>query len=623
MRLDKKSLVSKSWERSNRYGVDQLTIPEDIVDATELQKYRQANRLFLQEVKPTIHRLCEWLQLQRSVVILANSDGYILESIGDPSFLSDVEKIHLMKGAGWSEEVRGTNAIGTVIAEKKPLSIVGDEHYCLANRILYCSASPIFDPQGNIIGVLDVSGYHKDYHPSLLGMVDVISRQIEDGLLLRDVDRKIIIELSPQNSRNYHALLAFNEEGLITGMNREARYFLDKLSPSNQAELPLELANVKKLLQRGGGAAPNEVIIYQGNNTDEKWVASVYLDKRPTFVGVSKEQRGKIQKSSSGTAGSTVKYTFEHIFGLDPKFKSALSLAKRVATTDYNVLVTGESGTGKEMVSQAIHDASNRHLYPFIAINCGAIPKTLMESELFGYEAGSFTGAANSARPGKIELAHKGTLLLDEIAEMPYDMQVALLRVLQEHTVTRIGGHRPIDIDVRIIAATNKDLFAEVEQGRFRADLYFRLLGIQIVLPPLREREDRLELAHHLLSVISKEIGRGSLNLSSEAKKLIIEYDFPGNVRELAAVLRHAAFLSTTTTLDVNDFPAHMFSTRVKTEKEEIPFTPSSLRKLEYDAILDALNTTNGNITKAARMLGIGRNTLYRKLRAFEPEHLN
>ncbi|GIM46702.1 sigma-54-dependent Fis family transcriptional regulator [Collibacillus ludicampi] len=605
MRGSTKDFLKKSWERSSMYGVDPQIAKDAILGADEFKKYREQKQSFLQEVKPTIERMFHGLKSSGSIALLADPQGYILESMGDPEFLHDVEKIHLHQGACWSEQARGTNAIGTVIAERHPLEVMGKEHYLEVNHILFCAASPIFNPLGDLVAVLDVSGYHEKHHPLLLGMVDVIARSIEDSLLIRNNEKRLILSLYAEEERAHRALIAVDEEGIITGVNREARSLLE-WNPAEPIALTDLLSGVEPLIQRSHGKH-RDYSVHKKKNGRGKLLASVWMDMRPPVFPVSPSET----KSKQAKQIHSVRYTFSDIFGNDKYFLSVLEFAKRAAATDYAILVTGESGTGKEMVSQAIHHASKRADRPFIALNCGAITKTLLESELFGYEAGAFTGAKQSGHAGKIELAHGGTLFLDEIAEMPLDMQVALLRVLQEFTVTRISGSRPIPVDVRIIAATHKDLWQEVQEGRFRADLFFRLQGVQIKIPPLREREDRLNLAVHLLKKIRHELGKNAFTLSPNAQQLIETYSWPGNIRELNAALRHAAFVTTSETIDVHHFPSYILSNG----KPQTPLTGDSLKQIEYQAILETLQRTEGNVAQAARILGIGRNTLYRKLK--------
>lgn len=579
------------------------------MESNEFKQLREQKEPFLREINPTIERLYAWVKSFSSTAIISDTSGYILERIGDPAFMKDTDKIHLFQGACWSETVRGTNAVGTVIIEKKPLAVVGQDHYLEANRYIYCAASPIFDPLGEQVAVLDISGYYNIYHPSILAMVDVIARKVEDWILIHDSNKQLVISLHPQQKRGQGALLRVNEEGVITGANREARdlFELDQLL-LNAVKLSEFLTGVESLLQRPGNHPNSDVsAVYNRKDDNNKWFASVLVDKRPLSVAFTQDRK----TSLPSVRRSSVKYTFADIYGNDPDFLSVLELAKRAAKTDYNILVTGESGTGKEMVSQAIHHVSNRSDKPFVALNCGAIARTLMESELFGYEAGAFTGAKQSGHPGKIELAHGGTLFLDEIAEMPLEMQVSLLRVLQEKTVIRVGGIKPIQVDVRIIAATHKDLWEEVQAGRFRADLFYRLQGIHLVLPPLRDRKDRLDLAAHLLRAVVKELGSPMLSFSEEATKLINQYSWPGNVRELLGSLRQAAFLATDGIIDIRHFPAYILKNRAPYAET----ASASLEQLEHETILRILNTTDGNISQAARMLGIGRNTLYRKLK--------
>jgi transcriptional regulator of acetoin/glycerol metabolism len=604
MREANPAFLLKSWERSSQYHVDPQTAKDAVLGADEFRQYCEQKQSFLREIRPTWERLTHALKSSGSMAVLADPQGYILESAGDPVFLKDAEKVHLQRGACWSEQARGTNAIGTVIAERQPLQVIGKEHYLEANHILFCAASPIFNPSGELYAVLDISGYHEQYHASVLGMVDMTARSIEDWLLMRQEEKQLLLALDAERGHFRRALIALNEDGIIIGLNREARsLFAEDLHRENR--ITDLLSGIDPLLQ--GNRPSSQIPVQRKKGKADKWVATVVMDTRPTRFFMSRsEGKGKAVHRLFPS-----RYTFADLYGHDRTFLSVLELAKRAAATDYPILVTGESGTGKEMVSQAIHQASRRADRPFVAVNCGAVAKSLMESELFGYEAGAFTGAKQSGQAGKFELADGGTLFLDEIAEMPPDMQVALLRVLQEFTLTRVGGSRPVPVDVRIIAATHKDLWKEVQEGRFRADLFFRLQGVQIRIPPLREREDRLDLAVFLLEKIRLELGRSSCALSSAAQRLIQSYTWPGNIRELHAALRHAAFLSDGKTIEPHHFPEYMRDSC----NPPLFNTDGSLKQMESHAILETLKRTEGNISQAARILGIGRNTLYRKLK--------
>ncbi len=606
------ALLKKSWERSRLNGVNALTAKDAILEEAQFRQYREQKEEFMRTVDPTMEHLAYWLKSSYSIVVLCDPSGYILESKGDPAFLKDTEKIQVHRGACWSEQVRGTNSAGTVIVEQKPLAVVGTDHYLPSNHMLYCAASPIFDPYGELVAVLDFSGHSAMYHPSLLGMVDVMARKIEDWLLIHRPDRQMVISLYPEQSAKHHALLAVDQDGVVTGGNREAQQLLhlDK-KRFGQVHLTELIADIEPLLGRQKDtAAARTMPLHAKASGQRHWHAKVLIDTRPPQLAASPPSRPKPKPTRPpNRTGLT---SFDELYGQDEQFLAAIRLAKRAAKTDYTVMLFGESGTGKDVVSQAIHLESNRADKPFVAINCGAIPKSLLESELFGYEPGAFTGAKQSGQPGKIEQAHQGTLFLDEIAEMPLEMQVALLRVLQDFTVHRVGGTKPIRVDVRIITATHTDLWQKVQEGSFRADLFYRLQGVQITLPPLRERADRLQLAALLLQGIEAQLGTGPLTLSASAKKLIESYSWPGNVRQLAAALREAAFLSEGGTIEQASFPAYILSSYSPPEAIELAAPTANTEKNE---IVEVLRQTGGNVSQTARILGIGRNTVYRKLK--------
>ncbi|WP_027417233.1 sigma-54-dependent Fis family transcriptional regulator [Aneurinibacillus terranovensis] len=600
--------LKKSWERSKMYNVDPSVAKYAILEAGEFKQYKEQKEMFLREISPRFERLDSWLKASHSVAVISDNAGYILESIGDPIFLKDAEKIYVRKGACWSEQARGTNSAGTVIVEQKPLAIVGKNHYLETNHMLYCAASPIFDPKGDLLAVLNVSGYYEKYHSSILGMVDVIAREIEDWILIQRSDKQLIISLQSEYESKQRALLSVNTEGVLTGASREARTLLQLTNEIiGNVQLSELISGVQPLLHRSDQiSSRNSFALHSKTKEENKLLGTVLFDTRPYFNAPSKKRSVK-PVASSGTA----LYTFDDIYGTDKGFLDAIHLAKKAAATDYTILITGESGTGKDMVSQAIHQASSRSGNPFVAINCGAITKSLLESELFGYEAGAFTGARQSGQLGKFELAHGGTLFLDEIAEMPLEMQVALLRVLQNFSVVRIGGSKPIQVDVRIITATHTDVWKKVQDGSFRADLFYRLQGIRITLPPLREREDRLQTARLLLKDIQKELRKESISFSSETERFIENYLWPGNIRQMVGAIREATFLEDNGVIEPDNFPSYMLSEYLA----DCDKFDGLLKQSENRVIIETLRKTEGNVSQAALALGIGRSTLYRKLK--------
>lgn len=608
----KTSLLSnyllRSWERSKAHGASLEKAKDAFLQGSELQLHQEKIEELLTSIRPSMEQLATSLKSSNSAVIISNSSGILLENVGELPFLQEPEKIHVQKGACWAEQVRGTNSAGTVSVEEKSLAVIGREHYLTPHHNLYCAGSPIFKPTGEMEAVLNISGHSSVYHPSLLGMVDVIARNFENWRLIRQPKKQLVISLYPEQEKHYEALLAVDEHGEIIGLNREARRLLQIKNISNNTIYLQELfSNTNELLQGKGIPSPHLVQLQPKDNETKSLLSSVVLDSRSREFAFS--ERKKVAKQFPVTKKSTSTYTFDEIYGEDPTFQAALSTAKRAASTNYTVVITGESGTGKEMISQAIHQASSRSAKPFVALNCGGIPKSLAESELFGYEAGAYTGAKQSGQPGVFEQANGGTLFLDEIAELPMEIQITLLRVLQDFKVRRIGGLTPVQVDVRLITATHTNLWEKVKEGSFRADLFYRLQGVSVELPPLREREDRLQFARGLLFTTQKELHRQPLTFSPAAEQFILNYSWPGNVRQMSSAIREAVFSSTEDSIDVSSFPSYMLSSFQETET-----MGSLLQDAENKIIIETMNKTNGNITKAANILGIGRNTLYRKL---------
>lgn len=534
-------VIASSWTRCLEYKVDPLKPRHDILERHLLQQRVKANDAVIKAARPVMEDLYRLIRSTGLMVILTDAEGFVIHTLGNQSVLSLAQQVELMEGANWQESVKGTNAIGTALQEKSPVNVFAYQHFCENNHFLTCSAAPIFDPFGNVLGVLDVSGHYRSAHPLLLSLVIAAARSIEHHLV---TDHK--------NHPGEHA----------------------------------------RLVQSPGGFVFPESPVCE-----------------PAFTP---------------------------ILGHSPLLLNAIRLAHRCSTSQATVLLRGESGTGKEVFAKAIHQSSSRACGPFVALNCGAIPESLVESELFGYEEGAFTGARKGGSPGKFELAHGGTLLLDEIGDMPLSIQASLLRVLQEQEVTRIGGRHPIRVDVRVIAATHKDLTQEVAKGKFRLDLYYRLNVVSIEIPPLAKRgDDVLVLAETFLQRLSCE-GLTALNrISPAAANYLLSYSWPGNVRELENCLLRASHLA-----DGNELLPEHLPDEIRTGSQNFytpqlgsiaipsdsiafdgttPFPDSSfnLKDVEIQTIRSAITHANGNLSKAAQLLGIGRNTLYRKLKEY------
>jgi transcriptional regulator of acetoin/glycerol metabolism len=592
------------------------------------------NFLPLKNLEPSVSRLSNLIRdvegdvysaiKDRNLLLtLTTAEGYVIRTCGDPSTLKQADKLNFGPGALWAERSVGTNAIGTALATGKPTQVFAREHYCESHHSWSCSAAPFYDPLGNIVGCFDISGPSEGDHSLALTLVLDAVRVLEKRIF-----RQHCVELEHRSGSLVAAafnsvltgMLSIDCRGFISDANIAAEALLaipGKHLKGQSAEtffdygvflacrkdgipvtIPMPCRVNKKLMAR---ATP----MYSLNGT---WVGTV--------VAVMEPQHAPQRASAPALPPEkALAEGLDLILGQSPAIAKAIGLARKAARTPSTVLLTGESGTGKELFAHGIHMASSRASGPFVALNCGAIAAELIQSELFGYAGGSFTGADRKGRPGKFELADKGTLFLDEIGEMPLAMQVNLLRVLEERQVTRVGANRSVGVDVKIIAATNKDLEKEAAQERFRADLLYRLNVVRIHIPPLRERGADIDiLARAHASRLAAEFGLAFRGIEEAALTRLRAYDWPGNVRELINALEHALNTMEGQTLRIEDLAGHLRGIEAGRRSEPRSHS-SSLRGQEADLIRDALGRHGGNITRAARELGIGRNTLYAKMR--------
>lgn len=605
LKLLDSSLVD-SWKRSKQYGASLYKAKDAILESHELLIKKEKNAQFIKRLQPAVNQLATTVKSSHSVVVLSDTAGVLLLATGDPIYLKDTEKIYLQPGSQWSEDIHGTNSAGTVAKEKRAIAVVGTDHYLPSHHKIYCAGSPIFDSFGQLKGALNISGHVKNYNPSILQLVDTIAREIENNMLIENAKNKLVISLKNNSLSPFEALVVINEDGKITGVNRAMREILPLFNHTNVivelSDLFMEASSLFELVHLH--QLTFNIVHIKTNGGEKSFIATIIKNDLPKVSSIPTRN-----KNNDINVICNKEKAFSKIFGQDQSFIHALDTAKKVAPTNYNISITGESGTGKDLVSYAIHKASERSEHPFVALNCGGITKSLAESELFGYEQGAFTGARQEGHAGVFERANGGTLFLDEIAELPLDIQASLLRVLQDFKVMRIGGGEAIEVDVRIITATHADLWKKVEAGTFRDDLFYRLQGVRIQLPPLRERKDRLQYAVYFLDDIKKELQLEYLELSTSAQQLITTYQWPGNVRQLKSALREAAFLAIDGIIEMNHFPSYIVQS-----PEKMITSDSLLQDVENRTIIQTVQKTNGNISEAARILGIGRNTLYRKL---------
>jgi sigma-54 dependent transcriptional regulator, acetoin dehydrogenase operon transcriptional activator AcoR len=531
------SYIEASHKRSKEIGInDSAAYSMRIMNEKQLQERIEENEELILSADPYISHLYSFVKGTNFFAILTDCEGCILSVLGDEEILSEAYKLKMVPGAFMDETNIGTNAMSLALSEKRPVQVSGTEHFINAYHKWTCSAAPIKNSEGKIIGVIDLTGYCESVHPHTLGMVVAAANAIERIMEAKKLNS--VIELSQKNTNAFES--------------------------KNKEELP----------------------VFHETNKNRKLAGRILNGKAI--------------------------YTFDKIISQNERFKSIIEYAKKIADSKSTVLITGESGTGKEIFAQSIHNYSTRREEPFVAVNCGAIPRTLIESELFGYEEGAFTGAKKGGNMGKFELAEGGTIFLDEIGEMPTDMQIKLLRVIEEGVINRIGSSKQQPLNVRIIAATNKDLKIEIQKETFRKDLYYRLNVLPVFLTPLRERrEDIPLLVDYYMKKTSRKLNREPVNITVEYMDYLQSHDWPGNIRELENVIE---LVVNTGAIEVNQWSNEFKQSKPLNIKAHL----QSLEAIEKIHIINILNEVEGNISIAAKILDIGRNTLYRKLQKYE-----
>lgn len=618
--------IEQSWQRCLHAAVEPTKgVCEKFISVKEV-----ANRseMLADLAKPIMDTLYHCVKGSEFVIVLADREGYVLKTIGGLKELKQAEKVKFGPGADWSEESVGTNAIGTALALGHPVQITGPEHFCETHHLWTCSAAPIRSQNGELIGFLDISGPRERATAHQLGLIVAASRAIEDRLCLDesygklcDINQYLEAILNSVSE----GIIAVNGQGMITGVNKVAAGAL-RLNPKDVIGKDI-LASIQHdgrlhnfFNTKAAGFTKEEVVIKlpNGKGTSIATANPIFSEK-----GDARSNAGFVltfspaKKSGIPAKGSAVRFTFNDIMGKSAAIRQSIEKAKRVACGPSTILILGESGTGKELFAQAIHAHSDYRAGPFVSFNCGAVPRELIQSELFGYVDGAFTGARRGGCAGKFETANGGTLFLDEVGEMPLEMQVSLLRVLTEEAVVRVGGTKTIPFDVRIIAATNKSLFEEASRGRFREDLYYRLNVISIAVPPLRARENDVGvLARCWVEKLCHKLNQDPKTLSPEALNRLEIHKWPGNVRELINVIEHAVNMAPGRDILVEHLPANLRQDAAKSRHGEA-VEIKTLKELEKDAIKKAMVYFNGNITKASKSLGIGRNTLYDKMNKY------
>jgi transcriptional regulator of acetoin/glycerol metabolism len=638
--------ITRSWSRClNEYRLhpDQPREPA-VLERAALEGRRERRADVIDCARYEMTTLYQQLADPDSAVVLTDTDGVIIHMVSSPDFAADVAPLGLRAGGLWSEAEAGTNGMGTCIASAAPVSIRREDHFFTQFSQLTCSAVPVYDPSGAIAAVLDVTSRSSQMQQHLLVLLGMTARMIENRLI-------------DQRFRNAHPLhfhsrpefvytlhegkLAVGDDGRILAANRSALFQLGLQSMDDIRSRRVEdlfQSSLEDMLQRSLSSSFHPVVTYRANAALRFFAVA----RRPASAANS-----TVHPMSSTLASTAVASTAAAVLPAkaavrpmvprvmssssatfkDPRLVAHLETARRVIARQTPVLLWGETGSGKEVFARATHDASPHAHGAFVAVNCASLPETLIESELFGYRAGAFTGAQRTGRRGKILQADGGTLFLDEIADMPLDLQARLLRVLDERQVTPLGTEETHPVDFQLISGSHRNLPALVQEGRFREDLYYRLAGIELELPALRERSDKLELIRDMLRT---EAG-GDVTLSADAQRLLMDYPWPGNIRQLRHVLRSAAALSDGQQIGREHLPSmvvypahtaapavtvHAAAAAAPTADDDAP-PPIKLNPIqanERQVLLQMLEQQRWNVSNVAKALDVSRNTLYRKL---------
>ena len=601
------AVIHDSWLRCvTEHKLDPSVLREArILPQAQLREHRDAMDEFLHTARFGVETLYRQVSGLGYVLLLTDANGVTVDFMGDPTFDNHCRRAGLYLGSDWNETHAGTCAVGTCIMTGDALTVHQTDHFDATHIPLTCTAAPIYDPSGNMAAVLDISALRSPEPKAsqLLAQQLVVSfaNKIETANLLNRFRNEWILRLahSPEFADvDPYVVIAVDASGRVIGVNNQARILLNEEAPASDPSRPPRALFISDIFECTVDDFP------------------FYIHSRPS------EQRGlRLRRSGSTLFGRALppppKKTpgpaqrerplpaeLAALAGEDDAMRSVLSRAAKLVNTQMGLLINGETGTGKEHLTKALHNVSPRAGKPFIAVNCAALPDCLIESELFGYEAGSFTGAKAKGKKVLVLEANGGTLFLDEIGDMPLASQTRLLRVLAERELTPVGATRPVPVDVRVIAATHRDLVELIKSGKFREDLYFRLSGAVLRLPPLRDRLDFDWLVGKMLAERRSQSGR-AYTLSPSAEARMRQYPWPGNIRELINALDYACAIAEGDLIHLDDLPDRIVSGDPRENK-----IPDSAEDLLAD-----LRRNRWNVSQVARLRGVDRTTIHRQIR--------
>jgi transcriptional regulator of acetoin/glycerol metabolism len=617
-------VIRESWARCvHQHRLDPTRMCEPLIlPSHQVREHQQRIEDLLHIARHGLETLYQQVAGMGYCLLLTDARGVTVDFIGDMVLDASLRRAGLYLGADWSEERAGTCGVGTAIATGEALTVHLDDHFDATHIPLTCTTSPVFDPQGRLTAVLDISALsspqNKDSQHLALQLVKMYASLIENANFLRRYRRDWILRLneSPEFvDVNPRYLLALDAAGRVIGHNRAAQRLLE----AEARAVPLLGQPFERLLD----ARLDELGRFVPFQSSDQRALTVAPSGRLLFMQATPPAPpGSAKEQQATQAGRPLPSPLAELSGGDPALDRQIERAARLVNASVGILLTGETGSGKELFAKALHESSGRRGRHFVAVNCAAIPESLIESELFGHLPGSFSGASSKGKRGLVQEADGGTLFLDEIGDMPRDMQARLLRVLAEREVLPIGATRPVPVNLRVIAATNRDLQALVRQGAFRDDLYYRLNGAQITLPPLRERRDMDWVIQRLLDAGARADGHAvTPQLSAAARARLHAHHWPGNLRELRNVLDFARAVCSGGCIDLEDLPDNLMGSEAAAPA---PVNrPASVwhsigeRPPEAVLLLQYLRAAQWNVTAVARQLGLSRMTLYRRMHRF------
>ncbi len=660
-------VISLAHKRSEAFGIKEQYQPDFSSPAQgELRDVIGENRFLFQHAAPVMETLYDQIINTQSMLVLTSAKGMILHSLGDQDFLEKANRVALTPGMDWSERSKGTNAIGTALAEEEALTVLGSEHFLNANKFLACSCSPIFDPYGQVIGALDVTGDHQSFHQHTLALVRMSAQMIENHMFADVFAKAIRIHFHTRSEflgTLVEGIVVFSPEGRFLSANRSAQFQIGLSINALRAHtfsslFGLPISSLHEVMVPGM-RAPKQMCLHNGVTvwcrakfkSTPNW-SMPFNHATPDPMEAEQPETSlspPVRRPSAEprmTSGNGSLSSLHYLDTGDGQVASVIQKLRRIQGRDIPIMILGETGTGKDLLAQAIHGDSPRRNQPFISVNCASIPETLIESELFGYEEGAFTGAKKKGSIGKIQQANGGTLFLDEIGDMPKHLQARLLRVLQERKVSPLGAGKEVDVDIAVICATHKNLKDMIAKGDFREDLYYRLNGLVVRLPALRERTDFDIVTRKILDTLCENAQE--VHLSPVVTQMFRRFHWPGNFRQLHNLLRTAVVMVGCDGVIQpehlpDDFLEEVAGTTaippqalVLSAPASGPFNDTSgcafadfapeagdggsLHDVALGAMAQALRQYKGNVSAAAKALGVSRNTIYRKKDQLPPD---